>query len=66
MLTFIQFYLDLPVKSVVIEKIKRYNWRDMSMIFVFILEPKKKTNTYMYSQNFNMKYSANNSLFAMK
>lgn len=46
----IKFYLDLPVKSVV-ENIKRYNWCDLLMIFVSILEPKKETNTYRYSQS---------------
>lgn len=48
MLKAINFYLGLPVKSVVENK-KIYNWCDLSMIFVFILEPKKKTNTCIYS-----------------
>lgn len=65
MLKAINFYLGLPVKSVVENK-KKYNWCDLSMIFVFILEPKKKTNTCIYSQTFNMKYSVNNGLFAIK
>lgn len=41
MLKAINFYLGLPVKSVVENK-KKYNWCDLSMIFVFILEPKRK------------------------
>lgn len=66
MLKAIDIYLGLPVKSVVVENKKKYSWCDLSMIFVFILEPKKKANTYMYSQNFNMKYSAKNSFFTIK
>lgn len=33
------------LKSVVVKNIKRYNWCDLSIIFVSILEPKKVTNT---------------------
>lgn len=53
------------MKSVVVKHITRYNWCVFSIIFVFILEPKKETNTYMYSQCINIKYSANNSLFTI-
>lgn len=43
------FWVNIPVKSVVVDNIKRHNWYGWFIFFALMLRPKKETNTYMYS-----------------